>query len=146
MEDVKHIYIMVDTKQPGWIKLGEAVDVKARLSSYNTGSRGRTCSYHDTWDVPASMRDTDLHAELRAISEEQDHEWFRVDADDAASLIDEIVDRAWDERDPDHAMHTIDEYMIDDIHGDDWAKVGIGMMTPAACDKVLSMWIDSTTA
>ena len=139
-DNIRYLYIMVDPNQPGWIKFGEAQNLANRLTAYNVGSRGKQCRYHDTWDVPASVHDKDMHAKLRAVSEDQDHEWFKVDADEAANVIDAAVDAVWDEIDPEHNMHTIDEYMIDDIHGDDWAKVDIDMLTPAACDVILDRW------
>ena len=140
--EIKHLYIMVDPREPEWIKFGEAQNLASRLTSYNVGSRGKLCTYHDTWDVPASVRDSDMHAKLRAVSDGQDHEWFKVDADVAANAIDKAVDAVWDEVDPEHNMHTIDEHMIDEIHGDDWAKVGINMLTPTACDVILDRFMN----
>ena len=136
-QEIRYLYIMVDPNQPEWIKFGEAQCLPTRLTAYNVGSRGKQCSFHETWEVPSSIRDKDMHGKLRAVSDGQDHEWFKVDADDAANVIDAAVDAVWDEVDPDHNMHTIDEHMIDDIQGDDWAKVGIDMLTPTACDVLL---------
>ena len=137
MTDINNIYIMIDPNQSGWVKLGETVDLKGRLVTYNTGSRGKQCSYHDTWDVPASFRDKHLHHLMREISEGQDDEWFKVDADDAAAMIDRVVDEWWDQYDPEHMMHTIDEHDVSTFDADDWARVEIDQMTPSACDAVL---------
>ena len=140
-QEIKYLYIMVDPNQPGWIKFGEAQCLASRLSQYNVGSRGKKCRYHDTWEVPSNVKDKDMHVELRAVSDSQEYEWFKVDADDAANVIDAAVDAIWDEIDPEHNMHIIDEHMIDDIQGDDWAKVEIDMLTPAACDVLLDKFM-----
>jgi hypothetical protein len=137
MNDINNIYIMIDPNQSGWVKLGETIDLKSRLVTYNTGSRGKQCTYHDTWDVPASFRDKDLHHLMREISEEQDDEWFKVDADEASAMIDGVIDEVWDRYDPEHLMHTIDEHDVSTFDADEWARVEIDQMTPSACDAVL---------
>ena len=132
--DINHIYIMVDPNEKEWIKLGEAKDLYGRLSGYNVGSRGKRCTFYETWDVPITFRDKDLHQKMRAISEDQDHEWFKVDPADASAMIDEVVDQVWLKHDPEHAMHIIDEHVMSD---DEWATVEIDQLTPRACDAVL---------
>ena len=127
-----NLYLLRDPNEPDWLKLGETVDLYTRLSTYNTGSRGKQKHYVETWDIPPTMGDK--HFWSRLADFERDDEWFRVPEDVAVEILDAAVDAAWEAYDPDFVARTVEAHEIGDV---DWETVEIGQLSPEAADLIL---------
>ena len=127
-----YLYVLRDPNEPDWLKLGETTNPKHRLTTYNTGSRGKQQHYVEIWDIPPTMGDKHFWSHLADF--ERDDEWFRVPEDVAVEILDAAVDAAWESYDPDFVARTVEAHEIDDI---DWETVEIDQLSPEAADLIL---------
>lgn len=128
------IYLLRDPNEPDWLKFGQTQDLRSRLATYNTGSRGKQKEFVESWDVPPNMTDKSFWPYLSDF--ERDDEWFRMSEDEAAEILDRAVDEAWETFDPDFVQKavTLADVEVDDV---DWSLVEIDQMTPEAADLIL---------
>ena len=129
-----YIYLLRDPNEPDWLKLGETKDPRSRLTTYNTGSRGKQKHYVEVWDIPPAMGDKHFWVHLERF--DRDGEWFRVSEDEAVEILDAAVDAAWESHDPDYVQKTVTlaDVEVDDV---DWGMVEIDQMTPEAADLII---------
>ena len=129
-----NIYLLRDPNEPDWLKLGHSVELRKRLATYNTGSRGKKKYFLETWDIPEHMSDAAFWPYLSDF--ERDDEWFRVSEEIALEIIDKAVDEVWESHDPSFVQNTVTlaDVEVDDV---DWSLVEIDQLAPEAADLIL---------
>lgn len=83
------IYGLTHPSFPGFVKVGRAVDLKGRLSGYNTGCPSN--SYQFSWVIP--VEDThrgEQRAHDRLWKHQVKPEWFALSAEAALTLLKDI--------------------------------------------------------
>ena len=84
----KLLFCITNPSFEGWVKVGKAVDVERRLSSFNGSSpyRNYKIKYFREFDN-CSRAEYFLLNKLGSISDEQSSEWFKIDLDKAIDVI-----------------------------------------------------------
>lgn len=86
-----HVYIITNDAWRGWVKVGKAVDAHDRLNSYQTSSPMRDYKLYAAWNVKNRDDAERLAHTMLDNKFERRNEWFRCDADVAATLLEEVL-------------------------------------------------------
>lgn len=86
-----HVYIITNAAWRGWVKVGKAVDAYDRLNSYQTSSPMRDYKLYAAFNVDdRAVAEKIAHSILDGRFERR-NEWFKVDPDVAATLLEEVL-------------------------------------------------------
>ena len=73
------VYLMVNPKFPGWVKIGKTQDYNSRLSTYQTGDPYRAYDMKQRIEVEnRHTAELEYHSHFESISEERSYEWFKI--------------------------------------------------------------------
>ena len=85
------VYIITNPAWPEWIKIGMAVDATDRLRSLQTGSPFRDFNVDHTITVKDKRQaENSAHRICEMLSEERNGEWFRMPADQAIEVLEQL--------------------------------------------------------
>lgn len=85
-----YAYIVTNSSYTGWIKLGRTINLKKRISDYQTCSPYRNYKYEWYKEVTTSqMRLIENHFSINVRS--NGCEWFRCDVKDAILIINNLL-------------------------------------------------------
>jgi len=88
-----YVYAITNPVWEGWIKIGKAIHVSSRHSSYQTGDPHRVYELiHHKWFQDCGAAETTAHAMLRSqlSSKQCKNEWFEIDLGTVKKIIDSI--------------------------------------------------------
>lgn len=83
-----HVYVIVNSAWPEWVKVGMAIDVEDRCGSYQTSSPFR--DYQVLYSYASDDRrlaESLAHKCVAAVSDERRGEWFKVDSSMAVTEL-----------------------------------------------------------
>ena len=73
------VYLMINPKFPGWVKIGKTQDYNSRLSTYQTGDPYRAYDMKQRTEVEnRQTAELEYHSHFESISEERSYEWFKI--------------------------------------------------------------------
>ena len=99
-----HVYVLEHPYDNNWLKVGKAGDVKARLSSYNTGSPTRMTMPHIKPTSNQHDAEKAVHDALVASGITRNREWFQTDLATVIRCIDMQVDTNWPSTKPSFSL------------------------------------------
>lgn len=91
------VYVIRNPAWPEWVKIGMAVDATDRLRSLNTASPFRDFSVAHTINVKDKRQtERSAHRLLSMLTEERHGEWFKMPAEQAIEVLEQLKPLATD--------------------------------------------------
>ena len=91
--EAEYIYIISHPEFDGWVKVGEAMDVKDRLKTFNCASPV-DYTLVKQWKVGGAINDKTIHRALEKLGIERNREWFVMDEVEAVAYVGALVEDA----------------------------------------------------
>ncbi len=89
------LYVVTHPKHPGWVKVGQTINTRSRLSSYQTGDPDRGyLLYVAAPTLGRRHAEWLAHKTLLRLGYEKKNEWFRVSAEVAERVVRRAVAEA----------------------------------------------------
>ena len=87
-DNQNYIYLITNPAFPGWVKIGQTVDIERRLSEFQCSAPNNSYPFecHASFEAPGDLSDKNLHGVLRHLFDSEG-EWFQMDVADAEKLL-----------------------------------------------------------
>ena len=87
-----YIYIITNPNYKGFVKIGIAIDLKKRLSSYQTSSPRRDYKIeHHIHHPDCRIGEKKMHEKLKMFALSRHNEWFEIDLQIAKNMLDSLL-------------------------------------------------------
>lgn len=116
-----YVYVITHPDFDGWVKVGQALNMKNRMSQYNTGSPV-DYTLVKQWKVMGAIADKTLHNALEAAGIERKREWFKADEVTVLAYLDPLIEQAVEnyEPEPELSDYELNAVLNPDKHLAEW--------------------------